>query len=84
MTVRIHIERLVLDGLPLTSAQGPAVQAAMEAELGRLIQSRGIGEQSGGAVPRVTAPAVRLGRETPTRTGERIAASVYRGLGTIR
>ena len=37
MRVRIHIDRLVLDGFPLTAGQGRLVQAAVERELSRLI-----------------------------------------------
>lgn len=37
MTIRLHIERLVIDGLPLEAEHGPVVQAAVEAELTRLL-----------------------------------------------
>jgi hypothetical protein len=42
MNVRLHIERLILEGLPLEAGQEPAIQAAVEAELGRLIAEQGI------------------------------------------
>lgn len=35
-SVNLHIERLVIEGLPLGAHEGPLVQAAIEAELGRL------------------------------------------------
>ena len=35
-SVNLHIERLVLEGLPLGAHEGPLVQAAIEVELGRL------------------------------------------------
>ena len=37
MNINLHIERLILDGLPITRQQGPHVQAAVEAELTRLL-----------------------------------------------
>jgi hypothetical protein len=36
-TVNLHIERLVLDGLPSGSHEGAVVEAAVKAELSRLI-----------------------------------------------
>lgn len=37
MTVTLHIDRLVLDDLAIGTHQGPLVQAAIEAELARLL-----------------------------------------------
>jgi hypothetical protein len=37
MSVHVHIETLVLDGLPPDLAAGPAVKSALEAELTRLL-----------------------------------------------
>ena len=41
MIVNLHIERLVLDGLPVGSHEGPLVQAAVSAELARLFAEGG-------------------------------------------
>jgi hypothetical protein len=41
MRVRIHIERLVLDGFTLTAAQSRQVQATVERELLRLVATSG-------------------------------------------
>jgi len=51
-TINLHIERLVLDGLPLAAHEGPLVGAAVQAELARLI-----GEDS---------PAERYTRDSAT------------------
>ena len=53
MNVKLHIDRLVLDGIDLETAQRPVLQAAVEAELGRLLAEGGVGESwaAGGAVP---------------------------------
>lgn len=39
MSVRIHIDRLVLDGFPVTAGQAKQLQAAVEHELSRLLGS---------------------------------------------
>lgn len=87
INVHIHIERLILEGLPLRTLQGLQVQAAVEKELGRLLALGGIPDelQVGGAVPRLRAPALELAKETqPTLLGQQIARSVYRGIGNAR
>jgi hypothetical protein len=38
--VRLHIERLVVDGLPLSAAQGTGLQLALQRELGHLLAGR--------------------------------------------
>ena len=86
MNIRLHIERLVLDGLPMTAAQAPRVKAALEAELGRLL-SGGISHElaSGAALPSVSAAAVQLPRGvSPTQLGRQIAQSVFMGMVTAR
>lgn len=84
MNIRLHIERLVLDGLPVTYTQGPRVKAAIEAELGRLLSERGINSElaAGGALPRVAAPDARMPRDaSPAQLGTQIAQSVFTGIG---
>ncbi len=83
MNIELHIERLVLDGLPIEHSQGPLVQAAVEAELTRLLAENGLASQlqSGGALPHLNANAIQLppgGR--PAQLGQQIAQSVYGGM----
>ena len=82
MKVNLHIERLVLEGLPITNAQGPAVQVALEAELSRLLAQRALGPglSAGGAVPSVPAGNIGLNGGSPAQIGKQIASSVYRGM----
>jgi hypothetical protein len=81
MTIHIHIDRLVLEGLPLGHHEGPLVQAAVEAELARLMGS-GTPPPSGGATARVTAPEISITpNNSPTRLGQQIARSVHGGIG---
>jgi hypothetical protein len=88
MKIHVHIERLVLDGLPLGPGGGARVQAAVEAELARLLAQGGaeggVAEAwpAGGAVPDVPATAIRLAPGArPAEIGGEIARSVYGGIG---
>jgi len=83
VNVNLHIERLVLDGIDLDHAQRPVLQAAVEAELGRLIAAGGVGAlAAGGAVPAVRADGFQMGGDgNPSQLGRQIAESVYGGIG---
>jgi len=84
MDIHLHIERLVLDGLPLERAQGAQLQLAVEAELTRLLSQQGLsaGLQSGGLLPHVQASPLQLKpASTPAHLGTQIAQSVYSGIG---
>jgi hypothetical protein len=89
MTIHVHIDRLVLEGVPVSTAQGPVVQAAVEAELARLLTlADGGGPRvawTSSTVPRVQAPGVELAaRERPDSIGRRVARSVHAGLRGMR
>ncbi|HEX6372417.1 MAG TPA: hypothetical protein VF006_26085 [Longimicrobium sp.] len=81
--IRVHIGRLVLDGIDLGPADRPLVRAALEAELVRLLGEGGIGPDyaSGGAAPRLRAPAVVDAAADPASLGRQIANAVYGGIG---
>ncbi|MBD0372206.1 MAG: hypothetical protein ICV60_15295 [Pyrinomonadaceae bacterium] len=84
MNINLHIERLVLDGMPFSQAQGAAVRAAIEAELGRLLSRGGLHAElhSGIALESVRAPALQLRADsTPKQVGQQIARSIYGGIG---
>jgi hypothetical protein len=86
MNINFHIERLILDGLPITRHQGPFVQAAVETELSRLLTERGLASswQSGGAVPSVRAGGIQLTTESnPMQMGTQIAQAVYGWMGPM-
>ncbi len=85
MNIELHIERLILDGLPIERSQGPHLQAAVEAELTRLLAS-GLSPEliAGGAVPSVPAGNISLaGQSSPAQLGRQIARAVHRGIGRI-
>jgi len=77
MNVRLHIDRLVLEGVP---ADGVRVQRAIEAELTRLIADRGIAA-NGFAVPTVRAPQITFAPDAkPAQLGSSIANAIHNGL----
>jgi hypothetical protein len=87
MKINLHIERLVLDGLPVNGHDAPQVRTAVQAELSRLLGSRGLsGEfQAGGTVPAVRARPIHLESQAdPRQIGRQIAHSVHGGLGGKR
>jgi len=83
MNINVSIERLVLDGLPVSSAQGPLISAAVETELARLLATGGLemSLQSGGAWPSVPVSVVPLTASKPAQLGRQIAQAVYGGIG---
>ena len=84
MNINVHIERLVLDGLPVTSSQGSLVQAAVEAELARLLTAEGLSADclAGGAMPSLRAGGIHLMKDSnPTQLGQQIARAVHVGIG---
>ncbi len=88
MNIKLHIERLVLDGVALAPGQRHVLQASIEAELTRLLSEGGIAPQlhQGLTVPKLAVTGIELaaasGATNPTQLGQKIAASVYGGIGS--
>ena len=83
MKINLHIERLVLEGLPLERSHGPLVQSAVQQELARLLGFNGIapGFISGGAMPHAQGGEMQFAREAnPRQLGTQIAQSVHEAL----
>jgi hypothetical protein len=81
-TIQLNIERMVLDGLDIPPGQRHLLQAAIEAELGRLLRQDGVRSQlDGGAHDRIRAADVSfvLG-QGPQPLGQQIAESVFGSL----
>ena len=49
MNINVHIERLILDGLPVKGSDGSIIQAAVETELSRLLGEQGLAGMTTGA-----------------------------------
>jgi hypothetical protein len=82
--IALHIERLVLDGLPLTAAQAVRMQASLERELARLIADGGDVRGwpgAGAAQPAVAAP-VRWDATRPSQLGRAVARNVFTSLNS--
>jgi len=82
MNVRLHIERLVVHGLSLSAEEEPALQAAIESELSRLlIEGAGQLSMQDAHIVRVQPEPIQL---TSTSDGEslgrQIATTVHGGL----
>ena len=81
MTINLHIERLVLDGLPPESGGGLELQAALETEIVRRLKERGVDGISAGAVPSLAVAAIELSAgASPSEWGRQIAHSLGDGL----
>jgi hypothetical protein len=84
MSIKLHIERLVLDGIALAPAQRPLLQAAVEAELARLLAEGGMhaGIGSGIHVPSLRAAPIQMDDAgEPAALGAQIARAVYGSFG---
>jgi hypothetical protein len=83
MSINLHIERLILDGLPVSHAQGPILSAALKRELGRLLANGGLDRslQPGGAWRSVPVNTLQLTTSKPPQLGRQIAQAIYQGIG---
>ena len=86
MNINVYIERLILDGMPKSHAQGPIIGAAVEAELARLLATGGLDSslQFSGAWPIVPVRVVQLAASKPAGLGQQIAQAIYSGIGQER
>ena len=83
MNIKLHIERLVLDGVNIAPGQRYLLQASVETELTRLLTDGGLSPSlaQGTALPRISASGIQLTGNNPTQLGQQIAQSVYGGVG---
>ena len=87
MQIELHIERLVLDGIPVSPRDRGALQASVETELTRLLTEGGLStDLSGGiALPSLRAGSLSLSSDgSPAQLGARIARAVYDGIGRTK
>jgi len=83
MNINLHIERLILDGVPFESRNRALLQTAIETELARLLTQNDAPSnwQSGGATPSVRADTIQImPQNTPAQLGEQIAGGIYQGI----
>jgi hypothetical protein len=77
-SVQFHIERLVVEGLPLTAADAARLQSTIERELGRLLARTSSASWNGGATRQRPAPPLHLAPgNSPGIWGRQIARSLF-------
>ena len=82
MTIRIHVERMVLHGLDLDARGAEALRAAAGAELARLFEQQAPTALRDGAVPVLHAPPVQFEpNSSPARMGSHVARAVHGSFG---
>jgi hypothetical protein len=75
MNVKLHVERVVLDGIPLDPRRASQFRAALSAELQRLLAAGGVpAAWRGGAMPE--APAAGAVTMTPGMPPAQLASAV--------
>jgi hypothetical protein len=80
MNINLHIERLVLEGLPVAPSQSALVQSLVERELARLLAQKGVSEQlqSGTSLQSVRAGDIQFGQGAGVQIiGRQIARAVH-------
>ncbi len=82
MNINIEIERLILEGVSIPRSQYPKLQAAIEAELGRLVTVNGLPGhlQGGGTIPKLPASLSLTNTSNPMQLGQEIAQAIYGGM----
>ena len=84
MNIELHIEHLILDGLPLSRNQGMDVQAAIEVELTRLLEA---GQLRAGLDGPQQVRGLRSNMaysQQPEQIGQGVARAVYGQVGEVR
>ncbi|HXI70004.1 MAG TPA: hypothetical protein VNN22_06565 [Verrucomicrobiae bacterium] len=80
-SVRLHIERLVVDESLLAGGRSVGLQAAIETELAQLLAGRGLIPHSDTHIPSLPARNIQVAPQTgPAQFGKQIAQAVH---GTI-
>lgn len=82
-SVRLHIERLVVDEALLGGGQAGTLRTTIEAELERLLAEHGLIPHSNTAVPSLTARNIQVTHQTrPDQLGRQVAEAVHATIGT--
>ena len=78
MNINLHIERLVLDGLPFSSTQGHAIAAATEAELTHRLTIEGLAACTSRAESHLATGHFHVAPDRSPRTfGRQIGGTLY-------
>jgi hypothetical protein len=83
MRINLHIERIVVDGLPVDRRGAEAMRQALQGELTRLFTDEGIPPSlhADTALNALRTPSIAFTKNTtPVAIGQQIANSVHGGL----
>ena len=81
MNVHLHIERLIVDGLPAAPGQGANLRAGLEEELVRLLLSNGLAFGSSRAEASVNAGTIQVSGDASGRAvGRQIGQTLFASL----
>lgn len=86
MKINLQIERLILDETLTERVHAPLVQAAVEAELARLLAQDSLSSAllAGGSLPELPNVSVQLPAPTgPANLGQQIAGAVHSRIGNV-
>ena len=83
MTINLHIERLVLDGINIAPSERHLLHISVTTELAHMLNSGGLAGNliEGQASSRLSAEEIQLTDIQPKQLGHQIAQSVYGGIG---
>jgi hypothetical protein len=83
MDIELHIEQLILEGVDVPQHTHARLQAAVTAELTRLLAADGVASQllSSGAVGAVRGGEIQVAGGDVTELGGQIARAIYGGIG---
>ena len=81
MNIRVHIDRLVLDGVPISSDDAPVLQAAVESELARLFSDPSWSSIASPAhLARIGGQPIQLAaKHDAASLGHQIASAIHGG-----
>jgi hypothetical protein len=83
MNINLHIERLVLEGLPVDQTQETLIHKTVEQQLTSLLANGDLHDalRRGGNVHRMQTAAIRIAPEAgPTHLGKQIAGTLFGGI----
>jgi hypothetical protein len=84
MTLRIHVERLVLEGFDYSARDAVRLESALSAELAQRLSVGGVSDElrGGGSVDAIRPASVSLPQKpTAVQSGRAIARAIHRGIG---
>lgn len=86
MNVKLHIERLVLEGISLEGKDAELLRTSATTELSRLLTQGGLDTSlsAGGAFPQLRVRPIQLDGGGPSQIGKELARTLYREMGTSK